>query len=46
MSITEVGILCEEIIGTIRVGAVHSCMVLWGGSGLIYKFLNDKEAPL
>jgi hypothetical protein len=47
--ITEVGILCEEIIGTARVGAVHmNAWSCWagGGSGLIYKFLDDKVAPL
>lgn len=44
--ITEVGVLCEETIGTARVGAVHICSC-WagGGSGLIYKFLDDKEVP-
>jgi hypothetical protein len=49
MIITKVGILCEEIIGIVRVGTIH--MNIWsywvgGGSGLIYKFLDDKVAPL
>ncbi|KAJ0132529.1 Uncharacterized protein HZ326_24399 [Fusarium oxysporum f. sp. albedinis] len=43
--ITEVGVLCEETIRTARVGAVQCSCWAGGGSGLIYKCLDDKEVP-